>query len=93
MINMVIINSTPRPPPGVVGYQAVAFRSSGNRTLVYNSSFHSYQDTLYADEGFQYYQNCEFNTTPAAQLPACFSTFLSLHMSATHLANSATSRA
>ena len=71
MINMVIINSTPRPPPGVVGYQAVAFRSSGNRTLVYNSSFHSYQDTLYADEGFQYYQNCESGVHLPALIAAC----------------------
>ncbi|CAI5988418.1 unnamed protein product [Closterium sp. NIES-64] len=58
MINMIVENSSPRPPPATVGFQAVAFRASGNRTLVYNCSFYSYQDTLYAHEGFQYYKDC-----------------------------------
>eukprot|EP00475_Leptophrys_vorax_P023847 TRINITY_DN32836_c0_g1_i1.p1 TRINITY_DN32836_c0_g1~~TRINITY_DN32836_c0_g1_i1.p1 ORF type:complete len:423 (-),score=34.81 TRINITY_DN32836_c0_g1_i1:78-1346(-) len=58
MINMVVENSSPRPPPGLFGYQAVAFRNSGNRTIIFNSSFYSFQDTLYAHEGYQYYKDC-----------------------------------
>lgn len=58
LVNMVVENASRRPPRGVVGFQAVAFRSMGNRTAVYNSSFYSYQDTLYAHRGDQYYKNC-----------------------------------
>ncbi|CAI7857494.1 unnamed protein product [Closterium sp. NIES-54] len=58
MVNMIVENASPRPPPATTGYQAVAFRSAGNRTIVFNSSFYSYQDTLYAHKGFQYYKNC-----------------------------------
>lgn len=43
IINMYVINSAPRPPPAVVGGQAVAFMSSGNRTLAYNCTFRSFQ--------------------------------------------------
>ncbi|GJP36908.1 hypothetical protein CLOM_g21370 [Closterium sp. NIES-68] len=58
MVNMIVENASPRPPPATTGYQAVAFRSAGNRTIVFNSSFYSYQDTLYAHKGYQYYKNC-----------------------------------
>ncbi|CAI5978016.1 unnamed protein product [Closterium sp. NIES-64] len=58
MVNMIVENASPRPPPATTGYQAVAFRSAGNRTIVFNSSFYSYQDTLYAHRGTHYYKNC-----------------------------------
>ena len=41
--NMVVLNSAPRPPPAVVGGQAVAFMSTANRTLAYNCTFRSFQ--------------------------------------------------
>ncbi|KAK4043260.1 pectin lyase fold/virulence factor [Parachaetomium inaequale] len=38
--------------------QAVALTANGNMTGFYGCSFKSYQDTLYAKNGWQYYSNC-----------------------------------
>lgn len=68
MINMVVENTVARPQQGVVGKQAVAFRSQGNRTLVYNCSIYSFQDTLYAQNYTQYYVDSKWGRRlPLAQ--------------------------
>jgi pectinesterase len=40
------------------GAQAVAVTANGNKQGFYGCSFKSYQDTLYAKAGLQYYSNC-----------------------------------
>jgi pectinesterase len=40
------------------GAQAVAVTANGNKQGFYGCSFKSYQDTLYAKAGYQYYSNC-----------------------------------
>ncbi|KAF1999966.1 carbohydrate esterase family 8 protein [Amniculicola lignicola CBS 123094] len=40
------------------GAQAVAVTANGNKQAFYGCSFKSYQDTLYAKDGDQYYSNC-----------------------------------
>lgn len=40
------------------GKQAGALSARGNRQGFYASSFTGYQDTLFADGGYQYYSNC-----------------------------------
>ncbi|XP_057461298.1 probable pectinesterase 53 [Actinidia eriantha] len=43
---------------GAFGEQAVALRTSGNKTAFYNCSFYGSQDTLYDHKGFHYFKNC-----------------------------------
>ncbi|CZR61715.1 probable pectinesterase precursor [Phialocephala subalpina] len=41
-----------------IGAQAVAFTGNGDKQGYYGCGFYSYQDTLYAKAGKQYYSNC-----------------------------------
>ncbi|KAL0715008.1 hypothetical protein Bca4012_021987 [Brassica carinata] len=42
---------------GPLGHQAVAFRVNGDRCVVFNCRFDGYQDTLYVNNGRQFYRN------------------------------------
>ncbi|CAI5460235.1 unnamed protein product [Closterium sp. Yama58-4] len=57
-VNFNFENASPRPPPNSYIYQAVAVRVTANRTAFYNCSIKSFQDTLYAHKGWQYYKDC-----------------------------------
>eukprot|EP00475_Leptophrys_vorax_P043924 TRINITY_DN8614_c0_g1_i2.p1 TRINITY_DN8614_c0_g1~~TRINITY_DN8614_c0_g1_i2.p1 ORF type:complete len:297 (+),score=-3.05 TRINITY_DN8614_c0_g1_i2:724-1614(+) len=57
-VNVNFENASPRPPPNSYIYQAVALRVTANRTAVLNCTIRSFQDTLYAHKGWQYYKDC-----------------------------------
>ncbi|XP_010542353.1 PREDICTED: pectinesterase-like [Tarenaya hassleriana] len=40
-------------------HQAVAFRSTSSRSVLYQCAFAGYQDTLYAHRGEQFYRDCD----------------------------------
>ncbi|XP_057806048.1 pectinesterase-like [Salvia miltiorrhiza] len=48
---------------GPEGYQALAVRVSGDRSILYNVHMDGYQDTLCADIYRQYYRNCTITGT------------------------------
>ncbi|KAK4391733.1 putative pectinesterase 53 [Sesamum angolense] len=51
-------NTTPVPPPGAVGKQAVAFRISADTAAFVGCKFLGAQDTLYDHLGRHYYKDC-----------------------------------
>lgn len=51
-------NTSPSPPPGAVGQQAVAFMISGDKAEFYRVAFLGYQDTLYDRYGRHYFKDC-----------------------------------
>ncbi|KAJ9538943.1 hypothetical protein OSB04_031676 [Centaurea solstitialis] len=51
-------NTTPVPPPGAIGKQAVAFRISADTAAFVGCRFLGAQDTLYDHLGRHYYKEC-----------------------------------
>ncbi|KAA8523185.1 hypothetical protein F0562_009608 [Nyssa sinensis] len=51
-------NTTPVPPPGAIGKQAVAFRISADTASFLGCRFLGAQDTLYDHVGRHYYKDC-----------------------------------
>ncbi|KAF3612950.1 hypothetical protein FXO38_36527 [Capsicum annuum] len=51
-------NTTPIPPPGAIGKQAVAFRISADTAAFVGCKFLGAQDTLYDHLGRHYYKDC-----------------------------------
>jgi len=51
-------NTTPVPPPGAVGKQAVALRISGDTAAFVGCKFLGAQDTLYDHIGRHYFKDC-----------------------------------
>lgn len=51
-------NTTPVPPPGAIGKQAVAFRISADTAAFVGCKFLGAQDTLYDHIGRHYYKDC-----------------------------------
>uniref|UniRef100_A0A5B7B1V2 Pectinesterase n=1 Tax=Davidia involucrata TaxID=16924 RepID=A0A5B7B1V2_DAVIN len=56
--NITFKNTTPVPPPGAVGKQAVAFRISADTAAFSGCRFLGAQDTLYDHVGRHYYKDC-----------------------------------
>lgn len=56
--NITFKNTTPVPPPGAVGKQAVAFRISADTAAFVGCRFLGAQDTLYDHVGRHYYKDC-----------------------------------
>ncbi|CDP03246.1 unnamed protein product [Coffea canephora] len=56
--NITFKNTTPVPPPGAIGKQAVAFRISADTAVFVGCRFLGAQDTLYDHLGRHYYKDC-----------------------------------
>ncbi|XAR67062.1 Pectinesterase [Bertholletia excelsa] len=56
--NITFKNTTPIPPPGAKGKQAVAFRVSADNAAFLGCRFLGAQDTLYDHFGRHYYKDC-----------------------------------
>ncbi|TYI12395.1 hypothetical protein ES332_A09G274400v1 [Gossypium tomentosum] len=48
---------------GPEGHQAVAFRATSNKVIMFNCHFIGYQDTLYPHKGQQFYRDCVISGT------------------------------
>lgn len=51
-------NSAPAPLPGMEGWQAAAFRISGDKAYFFGCGFYGAQDTLCDDAGRHYFKDC-----------------------------------
>ena len=51
-------NTAPAPLPGMQGWQAVAFRISGDKAYFSGCGFYGAQDTLCDDAGRHYFKEC-----------------------------------
>lgn len=51
-------NTAPAPMPGMQGWQAVAFRISGDKAYFSGCGFYGAQDTLCDDAGRHYFKEC-----------------------------------
>uniref|UniRef100_J3M083 Pectinesterase n=1 Tax=Oryza brachyantha TaxID=4533 RepID=J3M083_ORYBR len=51
-------NTAPAPMPGMQGWQAVAFRISGDKAFFFGCGFYGAQDTLCDDAGRHYFRDC-----------------------------------
>ncbi|KAK9049652.1 hypothetical protein SSX86_031379 [Deinandra increscens subsp. villosa] len=56
--NISFKNTTPAPLPGMHGWQAVAFRISGDKAYFSGCGFYGAQDTLCDDTGRHYFKEC-----------------------------------
>ncbi|XP_011621394.1 probable pectinesterase 68 [Amborella trichopoda] len=56
--NMSFKNTAPAPMPGMEGWQAAAFRISGDKALFVGCGFYGAQDTLCDDAGRHYLKDC-----------------------------------
>lgn len=56
--NISFKNTAPAPMPGMQGWQAVAFRISGDKAYFSGCGFYGAQDTLCDDAGRHYFKDC-----------------------------------
>uniref|UniRef100_A0ACD5UT59 Uncharacterized protein n=1 Tax=Avena sativa TaxID=4498 RepID=A0ACD5UT59_AVESA len=56
--NISFKNTSPAPMPGMQGWQAVAFRISGDKAFFFGCGFYGAQDTLCDDAGRHYFRDC-----------------------------------
>ncbi|KAG8382432.1 hypothetical protein BUALT_Bualt05G0076700 [Buddleja alternifolia] len=56
--NISFKNTAPAPMPGMQGWQAVAFRISGDKAFFSGCGFYGAQDTLCDDAGRHYFKEC-----------------------------------
>ncbi|XP_059625452.1 pectinesterase 2-like [Cornus florida] len=62
-LNLIIVNSAPRPDGKREGAQAVSLRISGDKAAFYNCKVHGFQDTICDDRGKHFFQNCYIEGT------------------------------
>ncbi|KAB1203193.1 Pectinesterase PPME1 [Morella rubra] len=62
-VNIVFVNSAPRPDPKKSDEQAVALRISGDKAAFHNCKFIGFQDTLCDDAGRHLFRNCYIEGT------------------------------
>jgi pectin methylesterase-like acyl-CoA thioesterase len=51
-------NTAPKPGPGIIGAQAIAFEASGDMAAFYSCAFYGAQDTLYDRKGRHFFKDC-----------------------------------
>ncbi|KAI3962613.1 hypothetical protein MKW98_008480 [Papaver atlanticum] len=56
--NISFKNTSPAPMPGMEGWQAAAFRISGDKAYFFGCGFYGAQDTLCDDAGRHYFKEC-----------------------------------
>ncbi|XP_042404215.1 probable pectinesterase 68 [Zingiber officinale] len=56
--NISFKNTAPAPQPGMEGWQAAAFRISGDKAYFFGCGFYGAQDTLCDDAGRHYFKDC-----------------------------------
>lgn len=56
--NISFKNTAPAPMPGMQGWQAAAFRISGDKAYFFGCGFYGAQDTLCDDAGRHYFKEC-----------------------------------
>lgn len=56
--NISFKNTAPAPLPGMQGWQAAAFRISGDKAFFSGCGFYGHQDTLCDDAGRHYFKDC-----------------------------------
>ncbi|KAL3524101.1 hypothetical protein ACH5RR_016935 [Cinchona calisaya] len=62
-VNIIIVNSAPRPDHKREGAQAVALRIGGDKASFYNCRIHGFQDTLCDDKGKHLFKDCYIEGT------------------------------
>ncbi|CBI38548.3 putative pectinesterase 63 [Vitis vinifera] len=62
-VNIIVINSSPRPEGRRNGGQAVAVRVSGDKAAFYNCKLVGFQDTLCDDRGRHFFHGCYIEGT------------------------------
>ncbi|KAA8539736.1 hypothetical protein F0562_026428 [Nyssa sinensis] len=62
-INIVIVNSAPRPDGRTDGAQAVAYRIAGDKSAMYNCQLYGFQDTLCDESGRHFFKDCYIEGT------------------------------
>ncbi|EPS69429.1 hypothetical protein M569_05334, partial [Genlisea aurea] len=62
-VNLVIVNSSPRPDGKIKLAQAAALRTSGDGASFYNCRFHGFQDTILDDAGRHLFKDCYIEGT------------------------------
>ncbi|KAJ9678663.1 hypothetical protein PVL29_020751 [Vitis rotundifolia] len=62
-VNIIVINSSPRPDGKRKGAQAVALKVSGDKAAFYNCRLIGFQDTLCDDRGRHFFHEC-YSTEP-----------------------------
>ncbi|KAJ9678677.1 hypothetical protein PVL29_020765 [Vitis rotundifolia] len=63
MVNIIVINSSPKPDGKRKGAQAVALRISGDKAAFYNSKLIGFQDTLCDDRNRHFFKKCYIEGT------------------------------
>ena len=62
-VNIIFVNTAPKPKGNLEGEQAVAMRISGDRAAFYNCHFVGFQDTLCDDKGSHFFRDCYIEGT------------------------------
>ncbi|KAA8533935.1 hypothetical protein F0562_031452 [Nyssa sinensis] len=62
-VNIIFLNSAPRPIGKKMGGQATAFRISGDKAALYNCQMRGFQDTHLDDTGKHFFKDCYIEGT------------------------------
>ncbi|KAF8401146.1 hypothetical protein HHK36_014450 [Tetracentron sinense] len=62
-VNIIFVNSAPKPDGKRKGAQAVAMRITGDKAAFYNCKFIGFQDTLCDDRGTHFFKDCYIEGT------------------------------